>query len=540
MKPSSPMLLPVAPRGQRPASRQLLREHLGAPGVVELAVRGVQLAEAVEQRLQRRVVEVRVLADVDAGQVQPDGVRRAHDVAQPAVGDPLALVGAQRAVHDDEVAQVLVGPEVVAPRLVRGALDVAAPGVLQPRVDVGALEPVGLLGVEPHEPVVDLRQRAAVAGEAAPQVLADPDQPRRHRQLLDEVLEQLGLDAHAALAVDPHRLERQLGGDVGVAVAVAADPAAQDEGPRALRQVQAHAGELLVELGEHLGHGAASELVEVVGHRAGLVEHRRTLGADLVGLPDEVDETVQPDLGLLLGQAAGQDVRDRPELAQHRLALRLRRVRGERRLDLEARQRGVELVRVGVGDEPVARPRAGGRGPPRAPPRAPRRGAAARRGSRGGSTSRTPARAPRRCPGRARRAGRGSRCRPSPGPRARAGGPSRRAPACRRRAAPRPCVRAASRAGGCPRAARSARIRRRRCPRWRRGRLARSAVRCRSSVVLLVGVPSWWVRDGGDADRLCPRSARADTPRVTPRRRPPGGARGRRGDRGGPRASGTR
>ena len=116
----------------------------------------------------------------------------------------------------------------------------------------------------------------------------------------------------------------------------------------------------------------------------------------------------------LLGQVAGQDVRDRPELAEHRLALRLRRVRGERRLELEARQRGVELVRVGVGDEPVHQPRAGARGPRRAPPRAPRRGAAARRGWRGGSTSRTPARGPRRCRGRARRAGRGSRCRPCP------------------------------------------------------------------------------------------------------------------------------
>ena len=51
---------------------------------------------------------------------------------------------------------------------------------------------------------------------------------------------------------------------------------------------------------------------------------------------------------------------------------------------------------------------------------------------------------------------------------------------------------------------------------------------------LLVGPRRWGRR------QIVPPIGGADTPRVTPRRRPPGGARGRRGDRGGPRASGTR
>ena len=41
-------------------------------------------------------------------------------------------------------------------------------------MDVGALEPVGLLGVEAHEAVVDLGQDPAVAREAAAQVLGEP------------------------------------------------------------------------------------------------------------------------------------------------------------------------------------------------------------------------------------------------------------------------------------------------------------------------------------------------------------------------------
>ena len=298
-------------------------------------------------------MEVGVLADVDARQVQPDGVGGAHDVAQHPVGDPLALVGPQRAVHHLEVAQVLLRAQVVPPGHVRGALVVALARVLQARVDVRALEPVGLLGVEPDEAVVDLGEVTPVPGEAAAQVLGHPDEPRRDRELLHQLLDQADLDAHAALGVDPHGLVGELGGDVGVAVAVTAHPATQHQRPGPVGQRQPDAGELLVEDRQHLGHRVAPELLEVVGRRAGLVEHRRALRADLVGLPHEVDEPVQLRLLDLVGEVLGEDVRDPAQLAEHRLPLRLGRVRGEHRLELEAGERGGELVGVGLGGEPV-------------------------------------------------------------------------------------------------------------------------------------------------------------------------------------------
>ena len=346
-------LLPVPPRGERAPAGQLLRQRLDPPAVVELAVRGLQLAEPVEERRERGVVEVGVLADVDAGEVQPDGVGGAHDVAQHPVGDPLALVGAQRAVHHLEVAQVLLGAEVVPPRHVGGAVDVAVAGVLEPGVDVGALEPVGLLGVEPDEPVVDLGEVAPVAGEPAAQVLGHPDEPRGDRELLHEVLDQAELDAHAPLGVDPHGLRGQLGGDVGVAVPVAAHPGAQHQRAGPVGQRQPDPRQLLVQHRQHLGHGVVPELLEVVRRGTGLVEHRRALGADLVGLPDEVDEPVQLRLLDLVGEVLGQDVGDPAQLAEHRLALGLGRVRGEHRLELEAGEGGGQLVGVGLGGEPV-------------------------------------------------------------------------------------------------------------------------------------------------------------------------------------------
>ena len=194
---------------------------------------------------------------------------------------------------------------------------------------------------------------APVAGEPAAQVLGHPDEPRRDRELLHELLDQAELDAHAALGVDAHRLLGELRGDVRVAVPVAADPAAQHQRAGAVGQRQPHPRQLLVEHRQHLGHGVVPELLEVVGRRAGLVEHRRPLRTDLVGLPDEVDEPAQPGLLDLVGQVLGEDVGDPAELAEHRLALRLGRVRGEHRLELEAGEGGGQFVGVGLGGEPV-------------------------------------------------------------------------------------------------------------------------------------------------------------------------------------------
>ncbi len=133
--------------------------------------------------------------------------------------------------------------------------------------------------------------------------------------------------------------QRRLGGDVRVAVAVAADPGAEAQRARVQRQLDADPTELLGERLEHVRHRVAVQRVEVVDGAARLVDDLRAGAAQLVRLPQQRDLLLQPApdaplgrrvAGLPQGALPGfQQARDPAQLAQHGAPRRLGRVGGE-------------------------------------------------------------------------------------------------------------------------------------------------------------------------------------------------------------------
>ena len=165
-------------------------------------------------------MHIGVLPEVETGQVKPEDVHGFPQPGQPVVGQHRAAVSAQGSIDDVEVGQQL-GRRLVA---------------LQAEVEFMFGLAVEDLGRCCGEAPMDDTQRAAVrlvgAGRLVAQIgqcgqlVADLHQPRGHRQFLfergdfDEVVLQRGVGGATRRQPD------HLGGDVGIAVAVAADPRA--------------------------------------------------------------------------------------------------------------------------------------------------------------------------------------------------------------------------------------------------------------------------------------------------------------------------
>ena len=156
-------------RGERATAVELACEQIGPRAGVQLAV-GRILTEAVVEGREHVVMLGRVLAHVHRREVEPEGRDEPDEPGQRPVRDQLTPVRAQRGVHLTQLVQELVGVGVL---LGAGGtlLDDALPGAGQPLVDVGTLEPVGLLAVEVLEAVVDPGQPRPVVVEGGPQVV---------------------------------------------------------------------------------------------------------------------------------------------------------------------------------------------------------------------------------------------------------------------------------------------------------------------------------------------------------------------------------
>ncbi len=141
------------------------------------------------------------------------------------------------------------------------------------------------------------------------------------------------------------------GGDVGVAVAVAADPGAEGEGAGVVGQLDADAlqfgGEVLQDVSDRVG----VEFVEVVDGVAGLVGGLGPDDAQLVGLPDEVDVLGEADVvAAAVGVEDGgvQERGDAPELVEDGPACGLGGVGGEDRPHVEVLDGLLQVLGVGV------------------------------------------------------------------------------------------------------------------------------------------------------------------------------------------------
>ena len=299
------------------------------------------------------MVLVAVLADVEGREAEPDRRRGAGEPQDGAVGGQLVAAGAHRVADEHEVGEQLVEAGVVAAGLVRRAVGEAVAGAQEAHPHEAELEAVGLLGVEPLHRGVGDRQRLGVALEAGAQLVGDADDAGRGRQLGEQLLDAGDDLAQARVVLQPDDLEGDGGRDVGVAVAVTAGPGAEAQRPRVRGQLDADRGERAVELGEQVGHDARGDGVQVVDGGAGLVGGLGSHDAQLVGLPQQVDELGEAALEArqLGGWAARvldglHGVGDAPQQVGDRAAGRLGGVRGEDRAVLQPLQHLHEQVAV--------------------------------------------------------------------------------------------------------------------------------------------------------------------------------------------------
>lgn len=168
---------------------------------------------------------------------------------------------------------------------------------------------------------------------------------QRAAQFVD-VLQGVG---DAVLVLEEQDVPGDLRGDVGVAVAVAADPGTEGERAGAGGQLGAGPLQLGGEVFEDVADGAAAQLVEVVDGVAGLVGGLRAGDAQLVGLPDEVDVLGEAEVGAAaLGVRAVQQLGDLAELGEDGAPGGLGGVRGEDGAHSEVAGGRLQVLGVGV------------------------------------------------------------------------------------------------------------------------------------------------------------------------------------------------
>ncbi len=333
------------------AGAEFLGEQLGAVVARHVGVAPGFLAEPVEHLAEGVVVGVGVLADVHGGELEAEGGQGADGAVHPAVGEEGAAVGAQGFLDDGEVAQEFGGAEVVAAVLVGGALGEALLGVLQLLPDAGGLEAVGLLGVEALVAGADLGEPVEVGLEGVEEFLGGAGVSDGVGEEAAQLVDGLQGVVDAVFVLEDEDVPGHFGGDVGVAVAVAADPGAEGEGAGAVGDLEADAFEFGGEVLQDVADGVRVEFVEVVDGVAGLVGGLGVDDAEFVGLPDEVDVLGQPGV---VATAVGLDDRglqergDAPELVEDGAAGGLGGVRGEDGAHVEVGHGLAHVVGVGV------------------------------------------------------------------------------------------------------------------------------------------------------------------------------------------------
>jgi len=290
----------------------------------------------VEQRADGLVVGVGVFADVERRQMETGRRDRLHGRADAAAGSQLATVGGEGVRDEREIVEQFAPVGVVGPGLVGGAGAGARAGVDQLRAHARQLEAVGLLGVAPQQPWVEARQALEVSAERCLQrgagwCVASGDREVPHQP--GDHLERVG---HGVLVLELQHVAGDLGGDEGVAVAVAPDPGAQPDGRGAVARRDTVLGAQRVELAQYRGQGVRDDGVEIVERVAGLVHGGGGGTAQLVGLPQQVDRLGEAGILTATRRATlrgrgGQDIGDLPQLQQHRATARLGRVGREHR-----------------------------------------------------------------------------------------------------------------------------------------------------------------------------------------------------------------
>lgn len=280
--------------------------------------------------------------------MEAEAVHRAAQQPQPAAGDDAGVVGDQRAVQHVEIGLQLLDAGVRRRFADRPAcdLDLQHFGRCgEPGIDAGHRETIRL--------AASVRRGVRRALRQGAQLLRDVGEMRCDRQLGAEHVQLVQIELHHPARLQPQRAAHDVGGDEGVAVTVAADPAAhaQERGELAggLCAVLLQPVLERVYKPRHL----AQEGVVVEGQAVGdLVEHGQLGPAQQIGLPQRQHLAAKLLVAggrLLRGQrdplAAVEQAGDLHLAVHGALAADFGRMRGQHRAD----QRGLEEVAELIG-----------------------------------------------------------------------------------------------------------------------------------------------------------------------------------------------
>ncbi len=339
--------------GQRPAGGQLRAQHLEAFLAAQLHVADAGATQPVHQLADGVVMVVGVLADVQGGQVQPEGRDGAADAGQRAVGGERRRVVAEGQLQQFKVGQEFLGGAVVAAVFVVGVCGHTLARVDELGLDAREFEAVRLLCIELQDAPVKAGKLFQVHLDGVQQALVRTGQRGGVGQDGNQFVHHADADADGVLVLDLQDFPGDRGRHVGVAVPVAADPGTKTDGCVLGREGDAVLTEQFRELREHLGHGVGQDAAEVVDRVAGLVHGGGAHLAQLVGLPHLVDDlrklAVLPAArGGALLRRLGQDIRELADLVQHGTSRGLGGMSGEDGADVQPVDHFLEYARPGL------------------------------------------------------------------------------------------------------------------------------------------------------------------------------------------------
>ena len=349
------------------ARRGQFRQQQGLPrGLVELEIVGchARLAEELRDHL---LVDVRVLAQVHRGEVEAEAAHGAAQPAQASVGQPVRIARAQAGIDHVEVGseggRIGIGlalahrGAVLALQAERGSRCREAGEHAGQRTTVRFVLPEGgavRRGV--HERRHRRRELHQQPGDR---------QLRTQRMHLAEVV------VEGDLGLAPEGMLEHLGGDEGIAVAVAADPAADGEhrGESGHLPLARQPRQRVLDVAVQARHGIDEGVVEVRERVLDLVLHAQLHGPQHARLPERGDDAAQLALGALaflveeVGLVALREPAGYGELqVQGAAPLHFRRVRGEHGSHADALERGRALGARRAPREGVREQAAQGRG----------------------------------------------------------------------------------------------------------------------------------------------------------------------------------
>ena len=253
-------------------------------------------------------------------------------------------MGAQRTLQQFQLRYQLVGGQVVVARYVARVLGDAPARVLQPAAHEGQLEPVAFAGVAAPRLLVGGRQRRGVASQAVGKFLRYAVDLLGAAELRGQLVDRAQQLGERAVVLQLQHGGSHLGGHERVAVAVAADPAPEVQRAGMGGKLDADPRELRVHLVEQVAADVAQQLLQVVDRRPRLVGGSRTVDAQFVGLPDQVDRLGEPPpdaflihRGLTRIRLLVEQFADAPQLGEHGTARRLGGVGGKHRPHVESR-----------------------------------------------------------------------------------------------------------------------------------------------------------------------------------------------------------